>query len=363
MTRIKKSFTLDSEPVLHWPKSPAKVIRVKGVRLTYSGNGMAYALHPEKGNSVELVGWDPKQEFVALRNVFAEPQLKPAGLVTLASLNERADPQTVCEWVSLNGLLGFRPTSNPVKQGGHYIPIYVGNPPVHHYEPVDCIRAAAQRARNVLALWSALRGTYAMGEARRSSRPIQSIVTFDTGDSYERRQVHSQRPIPENLWDWLKFAATLKKEEGLISGQVRTELRYRILVNGEYRSHRPIPKSPRGWRGLAYTLLAEYIQEHIHGEVQVALGIQAQNLDENRSSELPLDWNLKPTWHIQSALAAYYVELLMVMRRFRSCKVCGKDISHQRTTSRFCGDLSTCRSVHWHRQNAGKRKATNMESP
>lgn len=330
MTRINKSFKLDSEPVLYWPKSPAKLVRVKGVGLTYSGNGMAYALRSEKGSVVELVGWDPKQGFAGWRNVFAEPQLRPTGLLTLAQLDKRTTAQAVCEWVSLNGLLGFHPTSNPVEGGGHFIPSYVGDVLIHHYEPVDCIRAAAQRAANVLQLWSALKASYTTGQAGGSDKPIRSIVTIneDVKDSY----------------------------------QVGAKICYRVFVNGERRSQWPIPTSARDWRRLAYALLAKYIQEHIQDEVRVSLGIQVQNKDEEETNIEPApDWNLKPVWKIQSALAAYYVELLMVMRRFRSCKVCGKDISHQKTKSFYCGN--TCRSKHWHRLKAAERKATTVRTP
>ena len=355
---IEKSFKLDSEPVLYWPKSPAKVVCHKGVALKYSGKGMAYTLQPRKGSAVELVGWDPQQGFAGWRNVFAEPQLRPTGLLTLAQLDKRTTAQAVCEWVSLNGLLGFHPTSNPVEGGGHFIPSYAGDALIYYYEPVDCIRAAAQRAANVLQLWSALKASYTTGQVGGSDGTIRSLVTFDKGDSYEHRQVRSQRPTPKSLRGWPKFADALRKEEGTDTDQGSAEIGYRVLVNGERRSQQPIPKSPRGWRSLASALLAEYIQEHIQGEVRVSLDLQVQNKDEEeRNIEPAPDWNLKPVWKIQSALAAYYVELLMVMRRFRSCKVCGKDISHQKAKSLFCGNTSTCRSVDWHRQKAAKRKA------
>jgi len=141
---------------------------------------------------------------------------------------------------------------------------------------------------------------------------------------------------------------------------------YRVYVNGKPRSLWPIRKRPRAWCDLANRLLAEYIQEYIGGEIQVALSLREQNKDEepqDRSVEPSPDWNLQPIWHIQSALTAYYVELLMVMRRFRSCKTCGKDISHQKASSVYCGKPSTCRSKNWHRQKAARRKDSHPTPP
>ena len=113
---------------------------------------------------------------------------------------------------------------------------------------------------------------------------------------------------------------------------------YRAIVNGEPRSAHPIPESLRDWRRLANVLLSEYILDHLSDNVPIALGPCKQNKDEEeRSVEPSPDWNLKPTWYIGSALTAYYVELLMVMRRFRACAICGKDISHQRAHSSCCG--------------------------
>ena len=193
---------------------------------------MAYALHPQKNSSLQLVGWDPGQGDFAWRDVFAEPQLRPAGLLKLAQLNKRSAAQTVCGWVSLNGLLGFRPTPNPVEPGGYVIPSYVGEARIHHYEPLDCIRAAAQRAGNVLALWSALKTSYATGQERGSDRVLRLIVIFDETDSYEHRQVRSQRPVPKSLRGWRDAARTSRRNG------------YQVLSNGERRSQRPIPNTP-----------------------------------------------------------------------------------------------------------------------
>lgn len=342
--RIKKSFKLDSEPVVHWAKGPAKRVRLDGFKLAYPGEGMAYTLYPEKAASVEMVEWEIKKGGPAWNELFSEPQLQPNGLRALAQLHANFTAKTVCEWVSRNGLLGFHQVPDPAKRPFHFIPYYVDNRRIYYFsEPRDCIRLAAQHAANVLGLWEALKKSYATGQVRGSDEPIRSIVTI--------------------------------KEDVTDSSQVGSSaIRYRVFVNGERRSQWPIPKRPRGWRYLANALLAEYIQKHIYGEVQVALGIREQNKDEvqqdrnkdeeqqDRKEEPPPDWNLQPTWHIQSALAAYYVELLMVMRRFRSCKTCGKDISHQKAKSVYCGDTSTCRSTDWHRQKAAQRKASKTPS-
>ncbi|MDR4470196.1 MAG: hypothetical protein MRJ68_18180 [Nitrospira sp.] len=60
----------------------------------------------------------------------------------------------------------------------------------------------------------------------------------------------------------------------------------------------------------------------------------------------------------QQLLTAYYVELLMVMRRLRTCKICGKDISHQKAGSTYCGEPSSCRSKACHRRKAQKLGST-----
>lgn len=134
-------------------------------------------------------------------------------------------------------------------------------------------------------------------------------------------------------------------------------IHYRVLVNGERRSRQQVPGTPQEWRLLANVLLAEYIQEHILDNIRVSLRIREQNKDEDRRTVEPSpDWNLMPIWGIDTALAAYYVELLMVMRRFRSCKTCGRDISHQKAQSSYCGNRSTCRTKDWHRQQSANRK-------
>jgi hypothetical protein len=323
--KISKSFTLDCEPILYWPNSPAKLVRFEGLELSYLGwEGMTYTLHSEETASVEMVEWDPKQ-VVGWRDMFSESQLRPNGLIRLAKLYKNLTDEKVCEWVTQNGPLGFQPSSNPVDKGGHFIPYlpYMNNVLIHNYEPIDCIRSAARRAANVVELWLALQGSDARGTGHDSDRAIQSIVTFIDNDPLGGSPVH-----------------------------------YRVKVNGEPRSAHPKPKSSLSWRRLANVLLAEYIQDHLRDNVRVALGVQKQNRDkeeENRNVNSPPDWNVKPTWHIGSALTAYYVELLMVMRRFRSCGACGKDISHQKRGSMYCG--GTCRSTDSYRRKAFRKKA------
>ena len=326
---IKKSFKFDSEPVLHWPHGPAKLVRLKGFKLNYSGKGMAYALRPDKKASVEMVEWKVGKGGVTWNELFSEPQLQPNGLRSLAKLHANFTAKTVCEWVSRCGLLGFRHNPDPTEKPCHFIPCYVDNKRIYYYsEPLECIRLAAQRAANVLKLWAALKKSYAMNQD--GNRAIPSIAT-----------------IKEDITD---------------SSQVGSSpICYRVFVNDEPRSQRPIPKSPRDWRHLANALLAEDIQEHIRNEIQVALGIREQNKDmeqEDRNAEPSPDFNLQPIWHIKSALPAYYAEMLMVMRRFRSCKTCGKDISHQKASSVFCGDSSTCRTKNFFRQKAIQKKAS-----
>ncbi len=329
-SRISKSFKLDSEPVLHWPKGPAKRVRLKGFKLSYPGERMAYALHPEKAASVEMVEWEIKKGGVAWNELFSEPQLQPIGLRALAQLHANFTAKTVCEWVSRNGLLGFRHEPDPAERPYHFIPYYVDTRRIYHLsEPLDCIRLAAQRAANVIELWSALKRSYVSGQGRDGEGAIRSIVTIKEDETDSERVGSS--PI-----------------------------RYRTLVNGEDRSRWPIPKSPRDWRKLANVLLANYIQEHILGEVEIGLGIQQNKEEEERNIEPPPDWNLKPTWWIQSALASYYIELLMVMRRFRSCEACGQDISHQRANSFHCGD--SCRSTAWYRLKAARKNSSKPPS-
>lgn len=322
---IRKSFRLESEPVLHWPMISAERKQLLGVRLTYSG-GLDYTLHPEKAGVVETVGWSPQKPVVAWRDVFSESELKPRGLIALAQLSTNPTSMEVSKWVSKNGLLGFRP--NPAVKGIPFIPVlFAGNVSIHHCEPIPCILTAAKKAANVLALWSALKQSYKSGGDSDSEKVIRSIVTLN-----------------KDIRDSSKEGA----------GPVY----YRTFVNGEDRNRWPIPETPRDWRKLATHLLSEYIQEHIVGEIEVAVGIQGQSRDEGeRNAEPSPDWNLKPTWKIQSALAAYYVELLMVMRRFRRCKTCGEDISHQRDKSMYCSVSSTCRSTQWHRENTAKRQS------
>lgn len=318
---IQKSFKLDSEPVLIWPKIPAKLMQLNGFVLKYSGTGMEYSLHPPKGSSVTMVGWDPIQTLVGWRDVFAETEREPTGLKKLSDLNEFSSDKQVCDWVSQHGLLGFWPTSNPITKGGYYIPTFVYDKLLHHFEPVDCIRSAAKRANNVIRLWSALKRSF-RGAGIQS---LQSVLKQDKTDS---SKIGSD-PI-----------------------------RCRVFVNGERRSQQPVPETPREWRHLANVLLAEYVQEHIADNIRVSLLVREQNKDEDgREIEPSPDWNLMPLWEIETALAAYYVELLMAIRRFRACKTCGRDISHQRAQSSYCGNRSTCRSKDWHRQQSAQKKA------
>ncbi|MDI3462103.1 MAG: hypothetical protein OJF50_000924 [Nitrospira sp.] len=325
---VHKSFKLDSEPVLIWPKISAKLKQLNGFALKYSGSGREYSLYPSKGSSVTLVGWDPKQKLAGWRNVFAETELQPTGLRNLSELGEISSDREVCDWVSKHGLLGFCPSSNPITKDGYYIPTFVYGKLIHHYEPVGCIRLAANRAKNVLRLWSALKNSFTQLLGGAGVQAIQSVLTI--------------------------------KQDEADSHQLGTDpIHYRVFVNGESRSRQPVPDSPRDWRYLANVLLAEYVHEHILDNIRVSLRIREENkCEDDRAVEPSLDWNLMPIWEIETALTAYYVELLMVMRRFRACKTCGSDISHQRARSYYCGNRSTCRSKDWHRQQSTKRKAT-----
>jgi hypothetical protein len=196
----------------------------------------------------------------------------------------------------------------------------------HYAEPLECIQLAAYRAASVIKLWSALKKSYAVGPGPASVQAIRSTVV-----------------IKEDISDSFKVG----------SGPMH----YRVIVNGEPRSQWPIPKNKKEWRYLVNGLLGEYLREHIRDEVRVGIGIHYQNQDEEgREEEASPDWNLTPIWRIGSALTAYYVEFLMVMRRFRSCKVCGKDISHQKESAIYCGDTSTCRSTDFHRRKAARRR-------
>lgn len=318
---IQKSFKLDSEPVLIWPKIPAKLVQLNGFVLRYSGKGMEYSLHPQRGSSVTMVGWDPIQKLVGWRDVFAETEREPTGLRKLSDLTEFSSDKQVCDWVSQHGLLGFWPTSNPITKGGYYIPTFVYGKLLHCFEPVDCIHSAAKRAHSVIQLWSALERSFRGAGVH----ALQSVLKQDKTDS---SRVGSD-PI-----------------------------HYRVIVNGERRSRQPVPKTPREWRYLTNILLAEYLQEHIVDNIRVSLRVREQSKDEGgREIEPSPGWNLLPLWEIETALAAYYVELLMVMRRFRACKTCGRDISHQRVQSSYCGNKSSCRSKDWHRKQSAKRKA------
>ena len=129
------------------------------------------------------------------------------------------------------------------------------------------------------------------------------------------------------------------------------------MINGEPRQRYPMPKSPREWRHLAHRVLGQYIADHIEEEVKLGVTLQVQNRDDpGESEELSQDWNPKPIWRVRSALAAYYVELLMVMRGLRRCATCAADISHQKASSIYCFESSTCRSTAWHRKKAAKKK-------
>lgn len=270
-----------------------------------------------------MVGWDPSQKIKGWRNLFSETEREPIGLKNLAELDETASDRLVCNWAAQYGLLGFWPSCNPVTPNGYFIPTFVYGKLLHCYEPVDCIRSAAKRANNVIQLWLALeksfRGSGVHG--------LRSVLNLDKTDS-----------------SWVGS----------------DPIHCRVSVNGECRSRQPVPETPREWRYLANVLLAEYVQEHIANNIRVSLRVRAQKKGEDDKEIKPSPcWNLMPLWEIETALAAYYVELLMVIRRFRACKTCGRDISHQRVQSTYCRDRSTCRSKDWHRQQSDKRKATN----
>jgi hypothetical protein len=218
-------------------------------------------------------------------------------------------------------------------------------------EPLDLIRDAAKRAANACQLWAALKRSYATDQVRGSDGPIRALVTIEEtleNSSYVGPYDNSDGFIPKNLQEFKERSTKFDS----------TKLFFGVRVNGEFRSQHPIPAKPREWRVLAHRLLAEYILDHISGEVQVGLGFQPNFVEQqDRNAEPAPDWILKPLWRIQSALAAYYCELLMVMRRFRACKTCGKDISHQRDAAKYCGESSTCRSTDYHRRQAAKRKS------
>jgi hypothetical protein len=104
---------------------------------------------------------------------------------------------------------------------------------------------------------------------------------------------------------------------------------YTAMVNGKPRGQYSLPSSPREWRQLAHRILSQYTADHIEEEVKLGVSLQLQNRDDpGETDELPQDWKPKPVGRVRSALAAYYVELLMVMPGFRCCATCGADISH-----------------------------------
>ena len=217
---IRKSFRLESEPVLSWPKSPAKLDTLKGYSLRYSGRGMEYTLHPDTAGAVELVGWPKSPAFDEWRDVFSETELNPSGLITLSQLSTNPTRKQVLEWISKNGLLGFRPTRNTGAMYGNPIPMYSGDVFFYTYEPIYCLLLAAKQAANVLALWSALKKSYATGGGIHSTQAIRSVV---------------------NIKEEIQYSTRCGSEP----------FHYRTLVNGEDRNQWPIPDTPRGWRLLA----------------------------------------------------------------------------------------------------------------
>ena len=114
---IKKSFKLNSEPAFQSPQALTKLIRVTGFKLRYSGKGMDYTLKPSKKERVVMAEWNP--ESVRWKNVFSEPRLQPMGLQALAHLHADFTPRKACDWITLNGPLGFRPHINPSTAGRH----------------------------------------------------------------------------------------------------------------------------------------------------------------------------------------------------------------------------------------------------
>jgi len=358
MARIKKSLTLDIEPVLDWPHFTVKKVSYKGCKLSSLGTGMEYTLTGEKAAVVEMIEGKLMRKGEAWRNVFASSELKPTGLLSLAALHRDLSAKAVCEWVAQHGLLGFRfdnDSSQYLTSSKKRIGLFPNMDGVMCYtsEPLDLIRDAAKRAANVCQLWEALKQSYATGQVGGSDKPIRALVTIKEtleNSSYVGPYDNSDGFTPKNLQEFKERSTKFDP----------TKLVFGVQVNDELRSRHLIPAKAREWRVLAHRLLAEYIGDHIFGEVEVGLSLQAHNKDEeqqDRNAELAPDLILKPLWRIQSALAAYYCELLMVMRHFRTCKTCGKDISHQRDTSKYCGERSTCRSTDFHRQRAAKKKS------
>lgn len=349
---IRKSLVIESEPVLQWPRFATSLEELKGFELRYQPwiDPTEYELDPSKGASVKIA----KLNFPTVRewrNIFNVPRMEPSGLMSLARLHNEPSDIRICEWLSKNGPLGFRLhesgslCNKKGPRGDDHLKrlTLFGDVLLPQYEPLPCIRSAAQRAANVLALWKALRASYEEQGSSKRVWDLRSIITFIKGD-----------PLPGRiaLTDNSTIVEYAQVEDG--------EPLYRVTINGEPRSLHPIPKSTRDWRKLASTLLAEYINDHLDSQLLLTVRIRGQNKDmdeEERGTESTPEWNLKPLWHVQSALAAYYVEFLMVMRRFRTCSICGNDISHQKAQSSYCGHSSTCRSKHWHRQRSAQRKA------
>jgi hypothetical protein len=300
---IKKSLVIDSEPALYWPRGPAKLQRRGGLKLEYWGpDATRYSLRRAKRSSVEMVEWGSSKVIGAI-DIFQTSGMQPDGLGRLAALSRDLSQKNVCSWVSQNGPLGFQADNESVIGYGRGIPYLVfGNSLIPAMEPLDCIRAAARRAANVVKLWEALKRSYLVKPGY-GIESIKSLVRFMSEDPFTRHTTY-----------------------------------YRVIVNGEPRSAHSIPKSSRHWRRLANVLLNEYILDHLGDNLRIASSPCKQNKDEEeRDVEPSPDWNLKPSWYIGSALTAYYVELLMVMRRFRCCAICGKDISHQKANSTCCG--------------------------
>ncbi len=145
--QIRKSFSFESEPILHWPNAPTTVLRLKGYSLNYKSlDAMTYSIRSKKAGCIEMIKWDPKK-ISGWTNMFSDLQLQPSGLLRLARLGESPTAEKVCEWVSTNGPLGFQLAPNLVRPHGKYIPQYAAmGQLIPHWEPIDCIRSAARRA-------------------------------------------------------------------------------------------------------------------------------------------------------------------------------------------------------------------------
>jgi predicted nucleic acid-binding Zn ribbon protein len=293
----RKRFSLQAFIDAPWQIAPCELFRLQGYRLLQGPNFMEYELAKAPESSIDLVRWVPEtykrtKGKITISNKL-EPRLVDAmaengNLGDLGSL-ANAQESDLVEWVSKNGLIGFRNVGRTVPPELLNYSIVLGVGRFHAYEPLNLIRSAAKIANAATALYEALRGT---GIDSRAAQ-LRDLI-----------EVNELTGVGTQMEMWVRG----------------------IRIPSLFVP----PQTPVQWTELGVGILSSLTDEHLRREFSVCW-------------EGPMGYSrrLHCSWKVRSLFGALFLKLASHMRDSRLCVVCRAPLpavarSQKKTCSARC---------------------------